>query len=85
MLKLNAKGLKCFHLCGLRFSAALQKMIRFVLMVNQQGQVRLSRYFQPVELSRRAALEADAVRCCLSRSRDQVLPCMLITRQRLGL
>ncbi|KAI4785349.1 hypothetical protein KUCAC02_037820 [Chaenocephalus aceratus] len=34
-------------------------MIKFVLMVNRQGQTRLSRYFQPVELSRRAALEAD--------------------------
>ncbi|KAF6732748.1 AP-4 complex subunit sigma-1 [Oryzias melastigma] len=46
-------------------------MIKFVLMVNQQGQTRLSRYYEPVELSRRAALEADAVRCCLSRKKDQ--------------
>ncbi|XP_071355226.1 AP-4 complex subunit sigma-1 isoform X1 [Trachinotus anak] len=46
-------------------------MIRFVLLVNRQGQTRLSRYYQPVELSRRAALEADVVRCCLSRKRDQ--------------
>ncbi|KAK5857879.1 hypothetical protein PBY51_011092 [Eleginops maclovinus] len=46
-------------------------MIKFVLMVNRQGQTRLSRYFQPVELSRRAALEADVVRCCLSRKKDQ--------------
>ncbi|XP_004082188.1 AP-4 complex subunit sigma-1 isoform X1 [Oryzias latipes] len=46
-------------------------MIKFVLMVNQQGQTRLSRYYESVELSRRAALEADAVRCCLSRKKDQ--------------
>uniref|UniRef100_A0A3Q3A5R5 AP complex subunit sigma n=1 Tax=Kryptolebias marmoratus TaxID=37003 RepID=A0A3Q3A5R5_KRYMA len=46
-------------------------MIKFVLMVNQQGQTRLSRYYEPVELSRRAALEAAAVRCCLSRNKDQ--------------
>ncbi|KAM7403788.1 hypothetical protein PAMA_004291 [Pampus argenteus] len=46
-------------------------MIKFVLMVNRQGQTRLSRYYQPVELSRRAALEADVVRCCLSRKKDQ--------------
>ncbi|KAM9708080.1 AP-4 complex subunit sigma-1 [Menidia menidia] len=46
-------------------------MIKFVLLVNQQGQIRLSRYYQPVELSKRAALEADAVRCCLSRNKDQ--------------
>uniref|UniRef100_A0A665U654 AP complex subunit sigma n=1 Tax=Echeneis naucrates TaxID=173247 RepID=A0A665U654_ECHNA len=46
-------------------------MIKFVLMVNRQGQTRLSRYYQPVELSRRAALEADVVRCCLSRRKEQ--------------
>ncbi|XP_050925410.1 AP-4 complex subunit sigma-1 isoform X2 [Lates calcarifer] len=46
-------------------------MIKFVLMVNRQGQTRLSRYYQPVELSRRAALEADVVRCCLTRKKDQ--------------
>lgn len=42
-----------------------------MLMVNRQGQTRLSRYYQPVELSRRAVLEADVVRCCLSRKKDQ--------------
>ncbi|XP_039641389.1 AP-4 complex subunit sigma-1 [Perca fluviatilis] len=46
-------------------------MIKFVLMVNRQGQTRLSRYYEPVELSRRAPLEADVVRCCLSRKKDQ--------------
>lgn len=47
-------------------------MIKFLLMVNRQGQTRLSRYYQSVELCRRAQLEADAVRCCLSRRKDQV-------------
>ncbi|XP_060938815.1 AP-4 complex subunit sigma-1 isoform X2 [Limanda limanda] len=46
-------------------------MIQFVLMVNRQGQTRLSRYYTPVELTRRAALEADVVRCCLSRRKEQ--------------
>uniref|UniRef100_A0A3Q2QC46 AP complex subunit sigma n=1 Tax=Fundulus heteroclitus TaxID=8078 RepID=A0A3Q2QC46_FUNHE len=46
-------------------------MIKFVLMVNQQGQTRLSKYYDPVELSRRAALEAVVVRCCLSRSKHE--------------
>lgn len=46
-------------------------MIRFVLMVNRQGQTRLSRYYQPVELSRRTKMEADVVHCCLSRKKDQ--------------
>lgn len=49
-----------------------QRMIRFVLMVNRQGQTRLSRYYHPVELSRRAQLEADVVRCCLGRTKEQV-------------
>lgn len=50
----------------------LQKIIKFLLMVNRQGQTRLSRYYHPVELGRRAQLEADVVRCCLGRSKDQV-------------
>lgn len=49
-----------------------QKMIKFLLMVNRQGQTRLSRYYHPVELGRRAQLEADVVRCCLGRTKDQV-------------
>lgn len=48
------------------------RMIKFVLMVNQQGQTRLSKYYEPVELSKRVALEAVAVRCCLSRGKHQV-------------
>ncbi|CAI5697213.1 unnamed protein product [Oreochromis niloticus] len=51
--------------------AADRRMIKFVLMVNRQGQTRLSRYYHSVELSRRAALEADVVRYCLSRKKDQ--------------
>ena len=47
-------------------------MIKFVLMVNRQGQTRLSRYYQAVELSRRAQLEAEVVRCCLGRRKEQV-------------
>ncbi|KAJ3613168.1 hypothetical protein NHX12_019420 [Muraenolepis orangiensis] len=46
-------------------------MIKFVLMLNRQGQTRLSRYYQPVEVRRRAALEADVVRSCLYRDKDQ--------------
>ncbi|XP_072767944.1 AP-4 complex subunit sigma-1 isoform X1 [Nerophis lumbriciformis] len=47
------------------------RMITFILMVNRQGQTRLCRYYQPLKLSQRTALETDAVRCCLSRGRDQ--------------
>uniref|UniRef100_A0A3Q2YGP6 AP complex subunit sigma n=1 Tax=Hippocampus comes TaxID=109280 RepID=A0A3Q2YGP6_HIPCM len=46
-------------------------MITFVLMVNRQGQTRLCRYYQSINMSRRTALEANIVHTCLSRSRDQ--------------
>lgn len=46
-------------------------MIRFVLMLNRQGRVRLARFYQQLDPRQRAALEADVARCCLSRRRDQ--------------
>ncbi|KAF7652802.1 hypothetical protein LDENG_00092090, partial [Lucifuga dentata] len=53
-------------------AANQRRMIKFLLMVNRQGQTRLSRYYHAVELNRRAELEADVVRCCLTRKKDQV-------------
>ena len=55
------------------------EMIKFVLMVNRQGQTRLSRYYQPVELGKRAALEADVVRGCLYRKKEEVSACIPIS------
>ncbi|XP_051478337.1 AP-4 complex subunit sigma-1 isoform X1 [Apus apus] len=46
-------------------------MIKFFLMVNKQGQTRLSRYYEHVEINKRATLEAEVVKNCLSRSKDQ--------------
>ncbi|KFU86791.1 AP-4 complex subunit sigma-1 [Chaetura pelagica] len=46
-------------------------MIKFFLMVNKQGQTRLSRYYEHVEINKRAMLEAEVVKNCLSRSKDQ--------------
>uniref|UniRef100_A0AAY4A4I2 AP complex subunit sigma n=1 Tax=Denticeps clupeoides TaxID=299321 RepID=A0AAY4A4I2_9TELE len=46
-------------------------MIKFFLMVNKQGQTRLSRYYEQVDLGKRPALEADVVRSCLSRHKDE--------------
>lgn len=48
-------------------------MIKFLLLVNKQGQTRLARYFGD-ELrgqDERRALEAEAVRRCLARSDRQ--------------
>ncbi|KFQ02215.1 AP-4 complex subunit sigma-1 [Haliaeetus albicilla] len=46
-------------------------MIKFFLMVNKQGQTRLSRYYEHVEINKRAMLEAEIIKNCLSRSKDQ--------------
>ncbi|XP_009507569.1 AP-4 complex subunit sigma-1 isoform X2 [Phalacrocorax carbo] len=46
-------------------------MIKFFLMVNKQGQTRLSRYYEHVEINKRAMLEAEVIKNCLSRSKDQ--------------
>ncbi|XP_043844342.1 AP-4 complex subunit sigma-1 isoform X1 [Dromiciops gliroides] len=46
-------------------------MIKFFLMVNKQGQTRLSRYYEHVEINKRAILEADVIKTCLSRSKEQ--------------
>ncbi|XP_064004500.1 AP-4 complex subunit sigma-1 isoform X3 [Pogoniulus pusillus] len=46
-------------------------MIKFFLMVNKQGQTRLSRYYEHVEINKRTILEAEVIKNCLSRSKDQ--------------
>ncbi|XP_055018824.1 AP-4 complex subunit sigma-1 isoform X1 [Boleophthalmus pectinirostris] len=47
------------------------EMIQFFLMVNRQGQTRLSRYYTDVELNLRQNLETEVVQRCLSRSKEQ--------------
>ncbi|XP_006116437.1 AP-4 complex subunit sigma-1 isoform X2 [Pelodiscus sinensis] len=46
-------------------------MIKFFLMVNKQGQTRLSRYYEHVEIPKRTMLEAEVIKNCLSRSKEQ--------------
>ncbi|XP_051833264.1 AP-4 complex subunit sigma-1 isoform X2 [Antechinus flavipes] len=46
-------------------------MIKFFLMVNKQGQTRLSRYYEHIEINKRTILEADVIKTCLSRSKEQ--------------
>ncbi|XP_062325271.1 AP-4 complex subunit sigma-1 [Osmerus eperlanus] len=46
-------------------------MIKFLLMVNKQGQTRLSKYYEAVEVVKRAPLEADVVKGCLSRKKEE--------------
>lgn len=48
-----------------------KEMIKFFLMVNKQGQTRLSRYYEHVEINKRTMLEAEVIKNCLSRSKDE--------------
>jgi AP-4 complex subunit sigma-1 len=45
--------------------------IRFVLMVNKQGQTRLAQYYETLQMEERCALEAEVIRKCLSRTDTQ--------------
>mmetsp|Transcript_10941 Transcript_10941/g.16411 ORF Transcript_10941/g.16411 Transcript_10941/m.16411 type:complete len:166 (-) Transcript_10941:184-681(-) len=46
-------------------------MISFILMVNKQGQTRLSSYYEWISMAERTALESEIIRKCLSRSELQ--------------
>ena len=48
------------------------KMIKFVLMVNKQGQTRLAQYHEFMTIEERVALEAEIIRKCLGRNENQV-------------
>eukprot|EP01120_Amphizonella_sp_Union-15-10_P000464 TRINITY_DN10466_c0_g1_i1.p1 TRINITY_DN10466_c0_g1~~TRINITY_DN10466_c0_g1_i1.p1 ORF type:complete len:148 (+),score=18.10 TRINITY_DN10466_c0_g1_i1:124-567(+) len=46
-------------------------MILYILLVNKQGQTRLSKYYQSFPKPERLAMEGEIVRRCLSRSENQ--------------
>eukprot|EP00401_Gymnodinium_catenatum_P070572 CAMPEP_0117508134 /NCGR_PEP_ID=MMETSP0784-20121206/26790_1 /TAXON_ID=39447 /ORGANISM="" /LENGTH=153 /DNA_ID=CAMNT_0005303675 /DNA_START=66 /DNA_END=528 /DNA_ORIENTATION=- len=46
-------------------------MIRFILMVNKQGQTRLAQYYEYLSVRERVTLEGELIRKCLSRSEAQ--------------
>jgi AP-4 complex subunit sigma-1 len=45
--------------------------LRWVLMVNKQGQTRLASYYEWLSIEERTALEAEVIRRCLSRTEHQ--------------
>eukprot|EP01006_Ploeotia_vitrea_P047330 TRINITY_DN67114_c7_g1_i2.p1 TRINITY_DN67114_c7_g1~~TRINITY_DN67114_c7_g1_i2.p1 ORF type:complete len:151 (+),score=67.11 TRINITY_DN67114_c7_g1_i2:30-482(+) len=45
--------------------------IKFVLMVNKQGQTRLAQYYEQQTIQEKNALEGEIVRKCLARSENQ--------------
>ncbi|XP_069049153.1 AP-4 complex subunit sigma-1 isoform X2 [Lepisosteus oculatus] len=51
---------------------SLQKnMIKFFLMVNKQGQTRLSKYYEHLDIQKRMYLEAEVIKNCLSRRKEE--------------
>ncbi|OVA12453.1 Adaptor protein complex [Macleaya cordata] len=46
--------------------------IRFILLVNKQGQTRLAQYYEYLTIEQRRALEGEIVRKCLARTEQQV-------------
>jgi len=46
-------------------------MIKFLLMVNKQGQTRLASYYDWLSIEERSGLEAEIIRKCLSRTENQ--------------
>ena len=45
--------------------------IRFILMVNKQGQTRLAKYYDFLSIADKNALESEIIRKCLSRGLHQ--------------
>ncbi|XP_065176569.1 uncharacterized protein LOC135806326 [Sycon ciliatum] len=45
--------------------------IKFVLLVNKQGQTRLSQYYEFTPIEERVSTEAEIIRKCLSRNETQ--------------
>ncbi len=46
--------------------------IKFVLLVNKQGQTRVSQYYEYKDVQQRATDEAEIIRKCLTRNETQV-------------
>ena len=47
-------------------------MIKFILLINKQGQTRLAKYYFDITLEERIPLEGELIRKCLSRTENQV-------------
>ena len=54
--------------------------IKFLLLVNKQGQTRLAKYFEdrPLGVEEKRALEAEIVRKCLARTEKQVTTALCV-------
>ena len=68
--------------CILIFSFGQVIMLKFVLLVNKQGQTRLSQYYEYSTVEERVIMEADIIRKCLARSDEQVTIKFIMNSQR---
>ena len=46
-------------------------LVKFILMVNKQGQTRLAKYYNNFTVRERVTLEGECIRKCLSRTENQ--------------
>ena len=70
-LALHKPPLQALHFSAVA-CAANAMTIRFVLMVNKQGQTRLAQYYERFsKMDERCALESEVIRKCLSRTETQ--------------
>ena len=56
------------------FLVSAVQQIKFILMVNKQGQTRLSQYYDYLSIEERNAMESEIIRKCLSRNELQAQP-----------
>jgi len=45
--------------------------IKFLLMVNKQGQTRLAQYYETLTIAEKSSLEGEIIRKCLARAEAQ--------------
>jgi len=66
-----ARAPRCLTSCS-NTQTAQPTMIQFFLLVNKQGQTRLSQYYEYTPVEERVISEAEIIRRCLSRVDSQV-------------
>lgn len=63
-------------------SRPFKMTIKYLFLVNKQGQTRISKYYESVPVENRVAMEADIIRKCLSRNDTQVRINILIRKKK---
>ena len=72
-----AVDFQIFEGLQIEYTGRKSVMLKFVLLVNKQGQTRLSQYYEYIPVEERVTTEADIVRKCLARNEDAVSKLLL--------